>query len=322
MADDSNKKITVMMFGNVASQWTNEIRERFPDIEIISGSESDEDFGHYGDVDVLVGWKFPRGLFSRMPNLTWIQSVAVGVEGWIDDPSLPRHVSVTNVKGLYAEPIAEYIVWALISLTRGFHRHVLNQKWGRWVQEADFGLTGKRLAIAGLGSIGQAVAARASAFGMRNLGIVRDPSAAGNESVDEIIAHTDVAKIAGEVDALVICLPLTAQTRGLFGKDFISRMRKDAIIVNVAREEITDYSCIADAVRNGKLAGAALDVFENEPLRRWNRLWRIPNVLVTPHVSAMTPGYGRQVADLIGENLGNYLEGGALRNMVDRRKGY
>lgn len=323
MAADSKKKAHVMMYGNVASQWTQQIRERFPEIEVISGSERDQDFGQYADVDALVGWKFPRGVFSHMPNLEWVQSVAVGVEGWIEDPGLPADVTVTNAKGLYAEPIAEYAMWALISLSRGFHRHIENQKRRRWVQEAGFGLTGKRLAIAGLGSIGRAVAERADAFGMRTLGIVR-ASAVGQRQhpVDDVIADTEAVAIAGDVDALVICLPLTGETRNLFGKEFVTRMKQGGIIVNVAREEITDYACIADAVKAGALAGAALDVFDKEPLRRWSSLWRIPNILVTPHVSAMTPGYGQQVADLIRENIRRYSHGEALRNVVDRRKGY
>jgi len=125
-----------------------------------------------------------------------------------------------------------------------------------------------------------------------------------------------------ELDALVICLPVTEQTRGLFNDRRIKKLKRGSIMVNIAREDVVDYAALSDAVESGHLGGAALDVFDKEPLSRWNRLWRIDNVLVSPHISSVTGQYKSCVADFICDNIGRFLSGQLLRGEVDRTKGY
>ena len=128
--------------------------------------------------------------------------------------------------------------------------------------------------------------------------------------------------ILGELDFLVICLPLTNQTRGMFGAEQIAQLKPGAIVVNAARESIVDYASLIAALRQGHIAGAALDVFDKEPLQRWSRIWKEESVLVTPHVSALTKEYKAKVASLVCDNIDRLRSGRDLKCLVDRSKGY
>jgi phosphoglycerate dehydrogenase-like enzyme len=317
------QKPDLMLFGVVASQFESMIREDYPNASICFGSRRDFSEDDCARIRALIGWKFPPGIFEKMPNLEWIQSVGVGVEDWIFDPTLPQNVIVSNPKGVYAEPVAEYAIWSLLTLFRRFHTAIKNQRRRRWVPFSGDALTGKTLGVAGLGAIGQAVARRAASFQMRVVGIVRDTdNAAPQPNVDECISYTNLREVLGELDALVICLPLTGETRGLFSKDVFKGMKRGAVVVNVAREGVADYLGLRDAVLSGHLAGAALDVFDREPIRPWSRLWSVKEILITPHISAITKDYKATVANSISENINRFLSQQPLLGLVDRDKGY
>ncbi len=312
-----------MLFGDAAKQFEQPILERYPDIETITVSPQDVMNVDCSDVHVAVGWRFMPGMFRAMPNLKWIQSIAVGVEDWVYDQTIRPEVVVTNTKGLYADEIAEYIMWALITLSRRFDVVVKNQVKRRWQQIDGTRLSGKTIGIAGLGHVGRATARLAKSFGMRVVGICRDTNAVDSDvAVDEVIAITDLDSVLGRLDSLAICLPVTNDTRGLFSSDVIAKLKHGAIVVNVARESLVDYSSLLEALRQGRLTGAALDVFDKEPLRKRSPLWKGPNLLVTPHVSALSNEYRGKVASLICDNLDRLHSGRPLECLVDRAKGY
>jgi len=311
-----------MLFGGVASQLHSSILQRCPEINIVQGSRRNRKSADYANVDFIVGWRFPPGIFKEMPNLRCIQSVAVGVDDWVHDPSISSDVLITNAKGIYADSIAEYVIWSLLTLSRHFHITMKNQAKRRWIQSSGDGLSNKVLGIVGLGSVGQAVACRAKAFDMRTVGIVRDSGGSKYPCVEEVVSVTNLESILGDLDAIVLCLPLTAQSRGLIGSRAIGKMKRGAIVVNVAREGVADYAGIVDALKNRHLAGAVLDTFENEPLSRWSRLWGIDNLLITPHISALTSNYKMRISDLICDNVARFVNEQPMRNLVDRVKGY
>ena len=312
-----------MLYGVVANQWEPDIRERFPNVEIVRDSRRSGDHPDCGRVDILIGWRFQPGIFREMPNLRWIQSVAVGLDDWVSDPSIVHDVLITNTKGLYADSVAEYVLWSLLTLSRRFHTNIRNQVKRRWIQTSGNGLRHKVLGIVGLGSVGKAVAARAKAFEMRTVGIVREIGEnISYPDVEDVVTFSDIQSILSDLDALVLCLPLTTQSRNLITNGDLIKMKHGAILVNVAREGIIDYSGIVEGIKEGRLAGAALDVFNNEPLKRWNRLWGIDNLLVTPHISALTSDYKMRVADFICDNISRFVSDRPLRNIVDRAKGY
>lgn len=319
---EQSQRTNLMLFGGVANQFHSSIREKFPDIEIVLGSRRNRKNANYANVDVIVGWRFPRGIFNDMPNLRWIQSIAVGVDEWVHDSAIPSDVLITNAKGVYADSIAEYVIWSLLTLSRRFHITMKNQVKRCWSQSTGDGLRHKVLGVAGLGSVGHAVACRAKAFDMRTVGIVREAGESMCSHVDEIVPFSNMESILGDLDAIVLCLPLTEQSRGLFGNHALSMMKRGAIIVNIAREGVTDYSAIVERIKDGHLAGAALDTFDKEPLSRWSKLWRIENLLITPHVSALTSDYKKRVVDLISDNIARFEKKQTLRNLVDRVKGY
>ena len=140
--------------------------------------------------------------------------------------------------------------------------------------------------------------------------------------VEDVVTFSDIQSILSDLDALVLCLPLTAQSRNLITNGDLIKLKHGAILVNVAREGIIDYSGIVEGIKEGRLAGAALDVFNKEPLKRWNRLWGIDNLLITPHLSALTSDYKMRVADFICDNISRFVSDRPLRNIVDRAKGY
>jgi len=316
-------QMKLMLFGDAAKQFEQPILERHPDIEMIAVSPRDVMNVDCSDVRAAVGWRFIPGMFRAMPNLKWIQSISVGVDDWVYDPSISPEVVVTNTKGLYADEVAEYVIWALITLSRRFDVAVKNQVKRHWQQIDGTRLSGKTIGIAGLGHVGRATARLAKSFGMQVVGICRDANAANvDDAVDETIAVTDLDSVLGRLDGLAICLPVTSDTHGLFSSDVIAKLKHGAIVINVARESLVDYSSLLEALRQGRLSGAALDVFEKEPLRKRSPLWKCPNLLVTPHVSALSNEYRGKVASLICNNLDRLYAGRPLECVVDRVKGY
>ena len=275
------------------------------------------------EVSWLVGWKFPEGLFGNMPQLRWIQSVGVGVENWISDPTLAPNVTVTSTKGLYSDAVAEYVVWALLSLSRRFHLGMRNQLRRKWVQVTGTGLAGQTVGIAGVGQIGRAVARRLAAFDVRIIGIERDAMEPGDiEGVDEIVGFSSLDSVLGRLDALVLCLPLTDESRNMLDGHALEKLKRGAVVINVAREGVMDYNSLSREIERGHVSGAALDVFEKEPLRWWSPLWRNKNLLLTAHVAGLTRDYKSRVAERIFANIDRLKSGEALLGVVDRNRGY
>jgi len=271
----------------------------------------------------MVGWRFPQELFAKLPNLRWIQFISVSIDEFALGRQISPDVIVTNTKGLYGDSVADYVFWALLTLTRKFHVVTRNQSKRRWQQISGPTLRGKIIGIFGVGSIGRAVAQRARAFEMKTVGIVSDNSESRQLAcVDETLPQRDLREAIGELDALVICVPLTRATKGVVNADLIAKMKPSAYLINTVRGGVADESAIATALENGKLAGAAIDSFDKEPLRRWNPLWKTSNLLITPHISAITDDYKRRVGDLVCENIRRFSAGEELLNIVDLDKGY
>ena len=316
-------KLKLMLLGDSARQFEQPILDRFPTVETVVVSPRDIGGADLAGVRCAIGWNFPDGAFANMPDLEWIQSISVGVENWVYDSNIPPGVVITNAKGLYSIEVAEYVTWAMLTLFRRFHLAMRNQQKKRWSQQFGHSLAGKTVGIVGMGHLGQATARNAKALGMRVVGFCRnadDPDA--REVADKLVASSEMHGSLAELDALVICLPLTDETRGMFGRDEIAALKQGAIVINVARDLIVDYDSLLRSIKSGHIAGAALDVFGKEPLPRRSRLWKEENVLVTPHVAALTKDYKAKVSDLICTNLDRFLSGRQLQGMVDRTRGY
>jgi len=321
--NDGEKMVEILTFGGGAQHWRQVIESRVPGVGVRDQSRLNGRPHNLDRVRVLIGWKFPDALFDLLPALEWIQCLSVGVDTLIANSHIPPNVRITNTGRLYGDAIAEYVLWCILTLSRQFHTLVANQRRRRWRQVFGRGLAGQTIGIVGVGNVGSHVARLAAALQMRAVGFVRDEKARGHHPcIDAMVPISGLADRVGELDALVVCLPLTEATRGIVSREVIDRMKRTAVIVNVSRAGVVENSALIDAVQGGMIAGAAIDVFDKEPLRPWSRLWRIDNLLVTPHTAAMRDDYKTRVADLLTDNVVRFTTGRPLLNEIERSTGY
>lgn len=263
-----------------------------------------------------------RQFFSTLrkaPALQWLHVFNAGVDHPIYTEMLQRGVRLTTSAGSTAVPIAQTAITGLLMLARNFPRWLRAQHEKRWdpMRPPDFprDLVGQTALIFGLGAIGSEIARLARALGLRVIGIRRSPQRPG-DPVDELHPPQNLADLLPLADWLIIASPLTAETRGLVDAAMLARLPRGACIINVARGEIIDETALVDALRERRLGGAYLDVFEKEPLPAESPLWDLPNVLVTPHNSAAAAGNDERVCRMFLGNLENWHRRKALRNEV------
>ena len=271
------------------------------------------------EAEVVFGTNtMPMAMFDDAKALKWFQVITAGVDRMAKDGLLERGFTVTKVSGLASVPIAEYCIGTMIMLTKSLHlalRDQLEHKWTfRWTGE----LRGKTCGIVGMGAIGTEVAIRARAFGMRVVA-TRRRAGAGESAphCDALYPFTELASLLRESDYVVLCVPLTDETRGLLGSAEFGMMKQGAILVNIARGAVVDEAAMIEALNSGRLASAALDVFDPEPLPATSPLWDMPNVIVTPHLSGAVERYGHRAAEIFIRNLQHYVAGEPLELIVD-----
>lgn len=273
--------------------------------------------------EVLIGWaRMPVEVLRRAGKLRWIHSPSAGMDR--ADPDDYRHLLLTNSSGAAAPPMAEYVIAAMLLFAKGFPHMARRQRehvWDRRFTAREIG--GRTCGIVGLGAIGRETARRARALGMRVVGIRRTISGpATDEDADEMLPPNELPRLLRESDYVVLAVPLTDETRGMIGAEELAMMKPDAVLINIARGPVVDEEALIAALRDGAIAGAALDVFNQEPLPATSPLWDMENVIVTPHFSAGSDRYSERVAAIACENLRRYLAGEPLRNVVDLDRGY
>ncbi len=277
---------------------------------------------------------------EQAPHLKWVQLSSAGADHVLDKPIMRSDIAITTASGIHAIPIAEYVFGSMLAFARRFHVYLpMQQKheWpkGRWSALLGAELRGATLGIIGYGSIGREIGRLAKAFGMRVLASKRDPAkredggyrvpGAGDakmEYVDEVFGPRQLEEMVSACDYVVVALPLTPETRGIVSESVIRAMKPTAYFVNISRGEVVDEEALIRALREGRIAGAGLDVFWQEPLPPDSPLYDLPNVILTPHVSGATAAYNDRATDLFAENLRRYLAGEPLLNLVDKTVGY
>jgi glyoxylate/hydroxypyruvate reductase len=265
----------------------------------------------------------PEGLaraVRRGLGLQWVQATAAGAGEQVRSAGLTREelerVTVTSAAGVHAGLLAEFALLGLLAFAKDLPRLLADQRARRWGHYPVGELSGRSLLIVGLGQIGEEVARLAAAFGMRVVGINRS-GAADSPHVHEVRRTSELRECLGEADAVVISAPLTEETRGLLDAAAIAQMKPGGIVVNVGRGGVIDEPALIEALRSGRLAGAALDVFASEPLGADSPLWDLENVLLSPHTAGLSIRENERIVALFVENLGRYLRGDPLRNRVD-----
>jgi phosphoglycerate dehydrogenase-like enzyme len=270
----------------------------------------------------------PPGIADLAPKLRWVQLTSAGIDHMLDGDLARSGVTITTASGIHAVPIGEYVMGIMLAFAKGLAGAMRGQAERTWRPYLAEELYGKTVGIVGLGAIGGYVAKLAKADGMRVLAIRRSTRerATGRDTgfadVDEILPPSDLPHLLSEADYVVIAVPLTPESEGLIGEGELRAMKPTARIINIARGHVIDEPALVRALKEGWIAGAALDVFQQEPLPPDSELWGLDNVILTPHISGGTPVYLERAVDLLCDNLRRYLAGEPLRNVVDLQRGY
>lgn len=318
------KEVRWSLHDSTLARW----RERFPQVEVASVEDAANLPAALDGAEIFVGWRIPPEHFAAARRLRWLHSASAGIEDCLFAELVASDVILTNSSGLHSVCIPEHVLGQMLVLARNFHQAQRLQERGEWNRVAVIAyasgvreLHGGKLAILGAGPIGANLARLAAGLGMQVRVLRRDPGRPvpgaqavwGSERLHELL---------GWADFVVLSVPLTAETRGLIGAAELRAMRSDAFLINIARGEVVDEEALARCLRAGGLAGAALDVFSEEPLPAGHPFWSLPNLVITPHISGYTPTYFDRMLGIFEDNLARYLDGRPLMNVVDKRAGY
>jgi phosphoglycerate dehydrogenase-like enzyme len=313
---------------NLPREHVEAVERAVPQAEILSPASREEADTALADADAVLGFLVRPSNLARAPRLRWIHSTAASVTGVLFPELVASDVVVTNARGLHADAMAEHTLGVMLAFARRLHVARDAQARATWAQErigsetpAIASLAGSTLGLVGLGAIGSAIAQRARALGMRVLAVrrrpTRDPAPADEQW--PVGRLNDMLPI---VDWLVIAAPHTPETQRMIGQAELMRLRPTARLVNLGRGAIVDQAALIDALREGRLAGAALDVFEEEPLPVDSPLWSTPGVVVSAHMSGDVTGWRDVLARQFVANAERWLQGEPLENVVDTALGY
>jgi D-2-hydroxyacid dehydrogenase (NADP+) len=283
------------------------------DLQVLAAA--DVVFGFWGDAfDSAIARR--GGPSVVIPRLGWVQLTSAGADRSSVQRLLRQGVRVTTTSGMHAGPIAEYVLCAMLTIVKRIPLLLNAQRRRAWARVIPDELAGKVVGVVGLGRIGSAVARLARGAGCHVLGIRR--SNRPSRHVDELLPLDRLRDLLRRADFVVLCVPLTDETRGMIRASELRQMPSGAVLINVARGPIVGERALVSALRSRRIAGAVLDVFDQEPLPSDHPLWALPNVFVTPHVSGGTPHYDERAVALFSENLRRYLDGRPLRNLTCR----
>jgi D-2-hydroxyacid dehydrogenase (NADP+) len=279
-----------------------------PEVRIVSTGELD-------GCDALVTFVHDEAFLEA--DLEWIHSIQAGVDRFPFDALEAAGIALTNSTGIHGDGVGETVAGYMLSFARGLHRYRDNEDDREWSQQdwnVPFTLGDESVCVVGLGTLGRGVAMRADALGMDVVGVKRTPVPV--DHVETVHPSDELKAAIAEARFVVLTVPLTERTEGMIGTAELSAMRSDAVLINVARGGVVDQPALVDALETDVIGGAALDVFETEPLPTDSPLWGMDDVIVTPHVAAATRTYHRRIAALLRENVRRRADGEGLANRV------
>ncbi|WP_211315751.1 D-2-hydroxyacid dehydrogenase [Isoalcanivorax indicus] len=281
-----------------------------------------EDLMACASFDVVIAPTLPElpDILARVSGVKWIHFLSAGVEKIWDMPFDKEGVLLTKSSGVHGAPMSEFAIGAMLFFAKQFNRFVAQSREHRWERTWLQELTGQRLVVLGLGHIGQALAQRARAFGMTVTGTLRHPRPM--EGVVDVRPQSQAGELLAEADYVAVCLPLTDETRGFVNQGLLAQLKPGAVLVDISRGGVVRGDAVLNALDSGQLRGAALDVFEQQPLPAHSPLWNRQDLLLTPHVSGTTPYYLERALDIFARNAEAYQAGESLVTPVDVSAGY
>lgn len=294
----------------IVSNDRRRLREAAPEADVILN-------GEFRDPGLLLD------IFPHAKRLRWLHSLSAGVENVLSPEIVASPVPMTNGRGVFRTPLAEWVMAAMLHFSYDLRRIQRNQEAGCWEPFDVDELNGHTLGIVGYGEIGRAAAERARPFGMRVVAVRRHPArSAGDPLLDATYPASDINRMLAESDYVAVCAPLTPETRGLIGAPQLAVMKPSAVIINVGRGPVIDEAALIRALESGKIRGAALDVFDTEPLPSGHSFYRLTNVLLSPHSADHTPGWRHRAVQTFLDNFDRFSKGEPLLNLVDKHAGY
>jgi phosphoglycerate dehydrogenase-like enzyme len=310
-----------------APEWfVQRLRADFPQIKIVSVPDYDTLTAEIRDAEIMLGWSLRADQFQQAKKLRWIHSTAAAVHQLMSPELAASEVVVTNARSVHGPVVAEHVLAVMLALAKHLPSAFRAQQQRRWVQKEIYRedpreLSGSTLLLVGLGNIGREVLRHAKALGMRVLAVRRHPEQ-GSHGADEIFGTAELQRALPLADFVVLAAPLTEKSEHLINQDALNAMKREAFLINVSRGPLIDDAALIAALRDGRIAGAALDVFAEEPLPPDSHYWQLENCLITPHTAAVTSKLWPRHYDLFSRNLRHFLAGQPLEGIVDKRAGY
>lgn len=276
--------------------------------------------------EVLFAFRFPIEWLEKAPHLRCVQLASAGSDHMQDEGIFTRRpdLLLTTASGVHAIPISEHILAMILFFARKFNIAVRAQAAHEWKRFRGGEAAGKTVCIVGYGPIGRRTAQLCCALGMTVL-VVRasiDEEQPGDEQVERFYPSSRLNAALSASDYVALAAPLTPDSRGMIGEAQFAAMKPEAVLINISRGELVDEGALVAALEGGRIAGAGLDVFAQEPLPESSPLWSMPNVLITPHNSGSNPYYNERAVAIFADNLARYMQGEPLKNKVDKERGY
>ena len=315
---EKNFTITKERFDNVLNKFP-EIKEK---IEVFFDWDEENFKKSISNSDILLAWNFPtQNLKEQAPNLKWIHVISAGVEhlhplDWMFDGLV-----LTNSSGAHTKKAGEYGLMSILMLQNHMTKIITNQKNKEFVSLFSNPVQGKTVVVVGTGSLGGSMAKHVSALGANIIGVNKRGKKA--EGCSKIITIDKIDSVLPGADFLYLAVPETPETKNLISKERLNMLKPTCGIVNIGRQSVMDYDVLCEKLSNNEIAGAILDVFTHEPIEKNSKLWNIPNLVITPHVSSDDNGnYVKLTLDIFIKNLKLFIENKELSNQVDKKLGY
>lgn len=305
---------------DVRREYVHGLAEAFPELDVVEADHHSRVDPHIAGAEILItfGAHMSDAVLEKGKRLRFIQALGTGVDGIVDRPALRPGVVVASLHGLQSDAVAESVIGSMLALARSLPRSLRNQAAGRWERFEVELISGKTAGILGVGVIAEHLAPRLAALGMRVVGITSTPREL--PGFTEMRPRTELANAVEDLDHLVLLIPYTPETKGIVGRAVLAAMKPAAFLINVARGGVVDEPALIEALRSGSIAGAALDVFAEEPLPKDHPFWNMENVIVTPHMGGFRKGYAAAALPVVIDNIRYFLAGefDQMSNVVRR----
>ncbi|MFN0165289.1 MAG: D-2-hydroxyacid dehydrogenase [Bryobacteraceae bacterium] len=318
---------SILVLANPAEATLSYLERLPPDTSMAVGEDPEAFRNMAGAADIILSWSTKKGLleavFAIAPNVKWVHSRAAGLDGLLFPALVGSPAALTNGRGVFSQSLGEFAMAAVLFFAKDLRRMVRSQMAGKWDQFDIDEIRFQTMGIVGYGDIGRACSQRAKAFGMTVLGVRKSPEqSAGDPCVDRVYPMEKLYEVLAKSDYVVVSTPLTSETRGLIGDAALRAMKPSSVLINLGRGPVIEEAALIRALKSRQIRGAAVDVFDVEPLPAGHPYYSLDNLLLSPHCADHTRDWLDQAMLFFIRNFERYRAGESLLNVVDKTRGY